>query len=524
MHFATLLLAVFAFLLAGPGGAHAFAFKEVERQAEMLAQQPYQAPKPVAQALRSLTYEEYQGIRFKPEKSLWQDNNSRFQVMLVPPGLYYPHPVKIHVIESGTVHTVEFRKDDFTFQPQELDERMPPDAGFAGFKLTYPLTGPDVRNQFLIFAGSSYFRGVGKENAFGISARGIAIDTGLPAGEQFPSFVEYWLERPGPKASAMTFYALLAGRSLTGAYRFTVTPGERTELKVTAVLFPRKQIELLGVAPLTSMFFYGENTPRPVGEWRPQVHDSDGLLIHDGASGEWLWRPLINPKHLQMDTFATESVRGFGLLQRQTHFADYQDLGARYEKRPSAWVRPEGDWGGGRLVLAQLASASETDDNMVAFWSPTDPVVPGKSLIYSYTLTFGGRDIAGENMGRALKTYVGRGDLIGGGSVPGAYRLIVDFGDGQLANLSPDAPPDGVVSALEGGSVIEHTVGYVEPLRLWRLSILAKPAEGQSLALRAFLKKGGETLTETWTYRLPWDNKILPAPAPPPAAPAPPAK
>lgn len=488
--------------------APAFGFKDVIAKAKALAQKPYQAPPSVPKFLQQLDYSDYQNIRFKPDRSLWRSNGSRFQVMLVSPGFYFAHTVKIHVVDASGVHEVAYHKDDFTYPSADLEKRIPADLGFAGFKLTYPLHTPDVQNQFLVFAGASYFRGVGSDNVFGLSARGIAIDTGLPAGEQFPSFVEFWLERPASNAHSMQFYALLTGKSITGAYQFTVYPGNPTSVKVKAVLFARETIKLLGIAPLTSMFFYGENTPRPLGEWRPQVHDSDGLLIHNGATGEWLWRPLINPKKLQSDYFQAQDVRGFGLLQRHARFSDYEDLGARYDKRPSAWIEPDGDWGQGHVVLVELPSDAETNDNIVAFWNPDKAPSPGQPTQFDYTVKFGDSDVAHEAMGYAANTFIGNGDRPGGGNEKGAYRIIVDFVGKSLAELSPKAAVVSNVNAEQGGKVLEHFVEYLPPLHGWRLSILAKPADGKPLALRAYLREGNQTLTETWTYDLPADNRI----------------
>lgn len=496
------LLMVYAPLVS----AAAFNYEAVINKAKALAQQPYEAPPPIPKFLQELTFTQYQGIRFKPEKSLWREGPSRFQVMLTPPGLYYTHAVKINLVDAKGVRPLAFEKDYFNFDlgdGGEIEKKIPPDLGYAGFKLTFPFKSREVQNQFLVFAGASYFRGVGANDAFGISARGIAVDTGLPSGEEFPSFTEFWLERPGAGAKSMTVYGLLNGPSVTGAYRFIVTPGVVTKMAVQATLFTRKEVTLLGVAPLTSMFYYGENTPRPLGEWRPEVHDSDGILIHNGASGEWLWRPLINPKRLQMDYFATENVRGFGLLQRQHDFHAYQDLSAHYERRPSAWVAPQGDWGKGNVVLVQLPSPDETNDNMVAFWSPREKIGANRSLGLSYTLSFGRENLFNQAMAQAQNTFVGSGNRVGGGTVKGSLRIIVDFAGGPLASRPPKTPVTPVVTAGEDGQVVESFVEYVETTRQWRLSMLAKRAPDKPLSLRGFLKEGDKTLTETWTYYLP---------------------
>ena len=497
-----------AVLLTVP--AAAFDLQTVVDKAKALAAHPYEQPRSIPKFMKELSYTEYQNIRFKTEKSLWRESQSRFQVMLIPPGLFYGHAVTINIVDSESMHTLPFRRDNFTFADAELEKRIPDDLGYAGFKLTYPLRKKDEQNQFMVFAGASYFRAVGRDNAFGLSSRGAALDTGLSSGEEFPEFVEYWLVRPPATADEIIVYALLDSRSMTGAYSFTISPGIATTVDVKAIIFPRTTINLLGMAPLTSMFYFGENTSRPIGEWRRQVHDSDGLLIHNGSTGEWLWRPTLNPKNLQMDYFQTENIRGFGLLQRDDEFIDYLDNEAEYQKRPSAWVEPKGDWGQGKVVLVQLPSPDETNDNIVAFWTPGAKVTPEKPIVLDYQLKLGDRSIAGEETGWATNTLVGDGSRIGGGATKGAYRIIVDFTGGVLNKLSPNTRLTASVTALEDGELVDHYVEYVPDLRCWRLSILARPFENASLSLRAFLSKGKETLTETWTYRLDKYNDIRP--------------
>jgi len=263
------------------------------------------------------------------------------------------------------------------------------------------------------------------------------------------------------------------------------------------------------MAPLTSMFYYGENTPLPKGEWRREVHDSDGLQIHDGMTGEWIWRPVLNPGTLEMDFFSTQKIQGFGLLQRDGKFSNYEDLGARYDIRPSAWVEAQGEWEQGKVVLVQLPTSDETNDNMVAFWTPKAQVTPDTPLALAYHVSFGQSDIPQNPMGTVVNTFIGDGNRIGGGKAPNAYRVIVDFTGGPLNKLSSNSPINGQVTALEGGEILEHFVEYHEPIKGWRLSILAKPLPQKPLHLRAFLNNEATTLTETWTYRLPVKNTIL---------------
>lgn len=483
----------------------AFGFDQVAEKARELAGQRWQAPPSVPDFMRELEYSRYQEIRFRDDRNLWRDTDSRFQVMLTPAGKYFTHAVALNEIRDGEVEPIRFARDLFTYPNEEFAKRVPPDLGFAGFRLTYPLRGPDINNQFLSFAGASYFRGVGRNDGFGLSARGIAIDTGQPNGEEFPSFIEFWLEQPDGDDDQVVVYGLLNGPSLTGAYQFTIRPGDTLDMDVHARLFFRHKVGLPGYAPLTSMFYYGENTLRPLGEWRPQTHDSDGLLVTDGENGEWLWRPLINPSALRISYLRTNNPRGFGLMQRNRDFRDFQDLEARYELRPSAWVEPEGDWGPGNVVLVEIPTRSEVNDNIVAFWSPENAPEGGTSVDLEYRMRFGpaGPGLTGHPSGYAVNTFIGDGNRIGGGDQEGSYRILVDFEGGVLGETDPGADVVSMVSANEQTEVLEHFVEYSEPTKQWRLSILVRPSGNETMALRAFLSLDDEPLTETWTYELP---------------------
>ncbi|WP_298447445.1 glucan biosynthesis protein G [uncultured Marinobacter sp.] len=497
-------LSSFAILMVLSGNAQAFGFKDVAGKAQALAREKYEQPAQAPDFLVNLGYSDYQSIRFKPDQSLWHSGKSRFQVMMIPQGSFYSHAVKLNVIDSEGVQPVGFDKTRFDYPNAEMAKRIPADLGYAGFKLTYPLSEKGTQNQFLVFGGASYFRGVGANQNFGLSGRGIAIDTGLPSGEQFPAFTEFWMERPNADSDVMVVYGLLDGASLTGAYRFEIHPGQSTRIDVTAQLFFRNDIDQLGQAPLTSMFFYGDNTLRPMGEWRPQVHDSDGLLINDGGTGEWLWRPLVNPADLQLSYHHVKDVKGFGLIQRDREFDDFQDNEARYDRRPSMWIKPGGEnrdsWGQGEVVLVEIPSGAESNDNIVAFFKPAEKVKAGENRRLQYSVTFGDPGITGQPNARAVRTFVGTGNTDGDSGE--ALRLIVDFEGGDLAELRPGAAVVSQVSGGEGVEVLEHFVEYVEATDSWRLSILAKPTAGKLLTLRGALTKDGNAITETWTYLL----------------------
>lgn len=487
-------------LLALPSIVSAFSYDDVLSKAEKLAGSDYQAPSRAPEFLRTIDFATYQAIGFKPEARLWQGGRSRFQVAMVAQGAHYRHPVTINQIDSEGVKQVSFDRTDFTYPNPELAKRIPADLGYAGFRLFFTPEKASAGEPFMVFAGNSYFRAVGKDQRFGLSARGISVDTGLPSGEEFPSFKEFWIERPAAGSETLVVYGLLDGPSLTGAYRFVIRPGESTRVDVTAELFFRENIEQLGLAPLTSMFYFGENSVPPRGEWRPQAHDSDGLLIHDGKSGEWLWRPLVNPAQLHLSFHQVEELAGFGLMQRDRAFHQFQDSEARYDLRPSAWVRPSESWGAGSVVLVEIPSGAETNDNIVAFWRPDEQIKADGRKRFEYELKFGAPDIAGHPSGRAVHTFLGRESPGSGPEDLGAYRFIVDFRGRELSSLKAGAPVVSEVSANEGAEVVEHFVEYVPASDVWRLSVLVRPPAGKALSLRGFLSLEGKPLTETWTY------------------------
>ena len=484
------------------GAVFAFGFQDVVEKARERSENSWSAPNSVPRFMRDISHDAYRGIRFKNERSIWHESNSQFQVRLLPAGNVFEHPVRLHTVDAEGEHPLPFRKADYEFTDAELERRVPADLGHSGFELTWPVShGGQDRQVIVSFAGASAF------SAGGASARGIAIDTGLMSGEEFPAFTDFWLERPAPNAHAMKFQALLDGPSLTGAYQFTMFPGDPTRMQVEAVLFPREEIAQLGAAPLSAMFFYGENTSRPAGHWRPEVHDADGLLVHDGGSDEWVWRPLINPSALQVDSFYSGQVRGFGLFQRDAGFESYQDLSAGYEQRKSVWIEPQGDWGKGRVMLVQLPTPDATNDNAIAFWTPETPPEVGQPLRLSYQIHFGSPEMAGNPLARTINTFVGNAAVNSGAA--GAVRFHIDFAGGPLEKMNPQAAVTADVSADGEGEIVEHFVEHHPATGGWRLSVLARPAQNHPLLLRAHLREGDKRASETWSYVLPAKNDIV---------------
>ena len=350
-----------------------------------------------------------------------------------------------------------------------------------------------------MFLGASYFRAVGKDQRYGLSARGLAVDTVGGHGEEFPRFTEYWLEKPAPGATSLVIDALLDSKSVTGAYRFVVTPGADTVIDVQSRLYLRQGVATLGVAPLTSMFFSGENQPQP-GDFRPEVHDSDGLMVETGA-GEWLWRPLSNPKRTLTTSFAMSSVKGFGLMQRDRAYTSYEDDEARYELRPSAWIVPQGDWGAGRVELVQLNTVDETNDNIVAYWVPARLPAHGEPLDFAYQMRWQRLREQHPPGAWATQSRIGRSFA----TLPrGEEQLIVDFTGPSLASLKSDAKVQAVVTGVANVDIVSTNVYRDEATAEWRLALRFKQrVADQPVELRAFLQLGNDILSETWTHVIP---------------------
>jgi glucans biosynthesis protein len=296
----------------------------------------------------------------------------------------------------------------------------------------------------------------------------------------------------------MTIYALLDSPGITGAYQFDVRPGTTTQVQVTAELYPRRQIAKLGIAPLTSMYLYGENSGNHrFDDYRPEVHDSDGLMTERGT-GEWMWRPLVNPKELRVNRFMDEHPRGFGLVQRDRDFNHYQDNDAHYERRPSYFVEPLGDWGKGGVELVEIPSDEEIHDNVVAFWVPEAPVQPQKSMTFSYLLSAYTGTTQWPPGGKVIATHFAR--VVNGTTVvPGVRRVIVDFAGGDLDTLAGAQPIQAAASAT-GGEIDDIRVERLVANGVWRVSMRMKTNGDKPVDLRCYLTLYGEALTETWTY------------------------
>jgi glucans biosynthesis protein len=483
--------------------AHGFSLDDVSRRAEKLAASAYQKPgATLPKALKALSYDDYRDIRYRPDRALWRNTKLPFEIMFFHRGYFYEEPVVIHEITAEGVRDIQFDPDAFDYGRNKLDREELRGLGFAGFRVHFPVNTPTYKDEVLAFLGASYFRGLGRGQRFGLSARALAIDTAESSGEEFPRFVEFWIQRPQATEKELTIYALLDSPRAAGAYRFVLRPGVTTVVDVDARLFLRRNVAKLALAPLTSMFYFGANQRPAQEDYRPQVHDSDGLSILTAAR-EWIWRPLVNPKRLLVTSFALTNPRGFGLMQRARSFGDFEDLEARYDLRPSAWVELKGPWGPGRVELVQIPVPDETNDNIVAYWVPDWQPRPKEALPYGYRVLWQKDQESRPPVGWVRETRRGRGYAK---SRDNSVVLHVDFDGPTLARMPPTATVDAVLWVDANGQVLERQLTRNKVTGGWRFVVrLRRVDAGKPVELRAHLGRGNEVLSETWSYVLPPD-------------------
>jgi glucans biosynthesis protein len=481
----------------------------VVERARSLAQLPY-APGPrLPDELSRLTYDTYREIRFRRERALWADGSSDWTVHLFHPGFLFDQPVRVNVREQATWRTVPFAADLFEYGKTPLPGAVPSDFGFAGFLLTYPLNTPEKQDEVISFLGASYFRFLARGQTYGLSARALGLNIGGPAKEEFPAFREFWIERPEPGSDRATVLGLLDAESLTGAYQFDITPGSRTEVEVTATIFLRKDLSKLALSPMSSMFFVSEGHRQRPSDFRPEVHDSDGMLIQS-QHGDWIWRPLSNPDWTSIETFPDPNPRGFGLLQRDRSFLHYEDLEAKYHTRPSYWVTPLGDWGQGRVELVQIPAADETTDNVVLSWSPASPERAGSERRYRYRMTALSDAEAIHPLGKVLNTFVVGASQVSNEptKISERTRFIVDFAGGDLAYYLGNPELVEATGHASTGRIERTIVQANAPVAGFRVILDVVREAGGQTDLRLWLRTRARVLTETWA--LPWPSATPP--------------
>jgi periplasmic glucans biosynthesis protein len=471
---------------------HPFDAAMVRDMARQLAQQPYKAPDTtLPDELKNLDYQAYRSIRFDPKQALWLGQKLRFTAEFFSRGFLYKDRIEVFEVANGRATPIPYRRELFTF-----DKVKPPDGdiGFAGFRLHYPLNRADYYDEVCAFLGASYFRAVAKGQGYGMSARGLAIKTADPTGEEFPLFKTFWLERPAPNSDSIVVHALLDSQSAAAAFRFTIRPGTDTVFDTETTLYPRVDVAAAGLAPLTSMFLFAANDRVGFDDYRNAVHDTSGLALQVGQD-EHVWRPLANPRDLQVSAFTDASLRGYGLLQRERGFADYEDAEAGYEKRPSVWVEPIGDWGQGIVELVEIPSRQEVNDNIVAFWRPHDPLRAKGEYNRNYRLHWCWNEPIDVPIAKVVATRCGL-------SFDGKNRqFVIDFAGEALKQWKPDTPPPLLDSGCSKGRIVNAVAAPLPEIGGWRVSLELDPQDNKLVELHAKLTSNGKPVSELWIYR-----------------------
>lgn len=485
------------------GPAQPFSFAWLQDEAKKLASRPYEPPViPAPEILAEINYDEYQRIKYRPEKSLRLEHDKRDPVQLFHMGKYVSDRVHIHVVEDGQAREVIYSSKLFDIPPDHPARKLPDGVGFSGFRVM----ADDLKTDWFAAMGASYFRTSGPFNQYGLSARGIAIDTAMPHPEEFPRFSHYWLEGSNNPDAPLIIYALLDGPSIAGAYqmktkRLTDAQGIHSIImEIEAALFGRKDVERIGIAPFSSMFWYGEANRKQATDWRPEIHDSDGLAILTGT-GERIWRPIANPPRVMTSAFVDKDVKGFGLLQRDRDWSHYLDDGVFYERRPSVWVEPLDAWGEGAVHLVEIPTADETFDNIVAYWAPKTQLKAGDRQHWRYRLSWVDDIPFPDVIAQATGVWTGMGGRPGHERPKGVRKFVIDFQGKAFAGLGREDGVEFIVTSSRGevSNVYNHPV--VDQANRWRAFFDIKATGAETVDLRAYLRKDGRALTETWIYQ-----------------------
>jgi glucans biosynthesis protein len=484
----------------------------VTKLAQQRAGAPFRSPRadlPAVLRQDKLDYDNYRKIRFRSDKAFWAGDNLPFRAEFFHPGYIYQDPVRINEFATSFVQRIRFVRDWFDYGGLNIEDQIPADTGYAGFKIFYPINKPGVYDEVASFLGASYFRMLGKDQSYGPSARGLALDCGeADRPEEFPIFTDFWLGKPKPDSKELHFYAILDSVSCTGAYEFLLHPGDTTACDISAVLFFRdpknvlavdkqsKPLATIGWAPLTSMFWFGENSERKFDDYRPQVHDSEGLLM-SMADGQTLWRPLDNPPQMEHTVFPAKGIRGFGLLQRDRNFSDYEDMFNSYHRVPSIWVEPKSGWGEGEVHLLELPTVYEGLDNIVAYWNPKEKPLPMQPVSFSYRMLWTKEADIQLSPNHVVGTRIGPD-----GADTSKRQVQIDFAGPALDAIPNDHPPQAE-SSCSGNATIYATQVVKNPYtNTWRVILKFQPQQGNTgpVDLRCTLNDGGQPVSETWAY------------------------
>ncbi|MFN4088124.1 MAG: glucan biosynthesis protein [Alphaproteobacteria bacterium] len=483
------------------GAPEPFDFEVLTRMARERAARPYAEPyRPAPDVTAAIDYDAHGRIRFRSHVAPFAEGSvGIYPVNFFHLGMFFQKSVQMHLVQGGQAREVRYAADYFDMPADSVARKLPPDSGFAGFRFQEAHTRPDWRTQdWLAFLGASYFRAIGDRGQYGLSARGIAVDVAAPTPEEFPDFVAFWIESAATPEEPCFVHALLDGPSLAGAYRFEIRRTEGVLMDVDARLFLRRKVDRFGIAPLTSMFWYGEHDRPYKVDWRPEVHDSDGLALWTG-SGERIWRPLNNPRRVVASSFVDDNPRGFGLLQRDRDFENYLD-GVNYDLRPSLWVEPLGSWGKGAVQLIEIPTDDEIHDNIVAFWVPAEPAAAGNAYDLRYRLHWFADEPYPGAVAKCVATRIGRGGEPGKPRPEGLSKFVVEFEGAALRDLPDGAKPVPVLTASRGALSYSFAEALPRTGR-WRMQFDLAVDGDEPVELRGYIALDGRPLTETWLFQ-----------------------
>lgn len=472
-----------------------FSFDALVEDARERAAKPY-APQPIraGETLTDIDYDAHWKIEYRRENTLdLADGKAPLRFFHL--GRYFQEPVGIHVVDGDEARTLLYDPALFRIPEDSPARPLPSDIGFAGFRVLEP--GRD--NDWLAFLGASYFRTSGEEGQFGMSCRALAIDVAMPTPEEFPRFTDFYLA-PSPTGGRILVHAKLESARITGALRMDMAKDGPVVMDIAARFFAREAIERVGLAPLVSMYWFSKSDRLPREDWRPQVHDSDGLALWTGT-GERIWRPLNNPSRVMTSTFADETPKGFGLLQRDRDFENFQDDGVYYEKRAGVWVEPKGDWGRGAVQLVEIPTDDEIHDNIAAYWLAEKPVEKGDAIAIDYRLTWSSVEPHLPEVGHVVATRLGRGGITGQPRPEGVTKIIVDFDGGKIAALAREVDDVEVEVTASRGATSLVNAHSIKVGTGWRATFDIRPDGEEPVDLRLYLHRGDEVLTETWLYQ-----------------------
>lgn len=483
--------------------ASPFSFEAlVVRARDMAAGAYVPPPRPMPEVVERIDYDAHGRIRFRADAAPYADGKGAYPVTFFHLGRYFGRPVKIFLVDGGQAREFEYSPTLFDMPVDSPARELPYATGFAGFRFQESSGAQDWRTQdWLAFLGASYFRAIGGLGQYGLSARGVLIDAAVDGPEEFPDFREFYIEQSTDPAAPVIVHALLDGPSVSGAFRFSIIRGlDRSKgvvMDIDAQLFMRRDVRRLGLIPLTSMFWYGEYGRERVRDWRPEVHDSDGLAIWTGA-GERIWRPLNNPPSTRVSAFLDENPRGFGLLQRDRDFGNYLD-GVMYDRRPSLWVEPLRPLGAGAVELLEIPTDDEIHDNIGAFWVPRAAARAGDSYDLSYRLHWvHDEPFPATNVAQTIATRMGRGGDPGTARPQNVYRITVEFDRPSVMTQIPYGVFPKVVVSTTAGRIGRSFAEPVPNGNVWRAAFDLEIAADQIAELRLYLELDGKPLTETW--------------------------